>query len=713
LPGLTFLNSIFLAGLAAAALPVIIHLLHRRPARRVDFSWLKFVSQLQPSRTRRVRVQEILLLIVRVLLLAALSLALSRPALKGGMLGTGETRARTTACIVMDDSYSLSAQDEGGSLFDRAKGRALEALSLLGSGDEAALLLGRSMPGAEIGEPVRDLGFVRRRVESLEVSSAGGDAVAALQEASRRLEASPNLNREIYFITDSQAASWRSDGDTSRVELGDEISLYWISVGELPESNVLIERVEPVETLGTGTGHLLLQVVVRNLGTRPKRSVLVALESGGEVQDQALADLDAGASASVFLRMEQRSGPVAGQVRIAHDAIPVDDTRYFSFTGSRSVRVLVAGAASEVLGERGTGFFIGKALDPMRDGSSGIQVTAARAGEISSRELDAADVVVLGDVPRLEVVQIDLLRQFVRRGGGLLIVAGPGLDLGFYNRTLLPEFVDVALLGPEGAEERAGFFQLRLLREGHPMFRPLEGEAGDLLDDVHFWRIMAADVGAGASVLAEFSNHRPALVEGASGRGRILFLATSVEPAWTDLALSGGFVPILHEAVRYLSSSAPWGEGSYPVGGAAGVVLEGGEGGVVGVDPTGEEVLLEPRMIDGRPRVRWDHLEHPGIYLLRRGDESVGRFAVNVDTEESALDVLDPGQIEDRIGLERLRFVGPEDDIETEVATLRYGRELRGAFLWAAFAFLALETWLIRGRRPKDSAGELRRELFR
>lgn len=713
MPGLTFLNAVFLAGLVAAALPVIIHLLHRQPARPLEFSWLRFVKALEPSRTRRVRLTEYLLLAVRVLLLMCLCLALARPTLKGGLLGSGQ--ARTTVSIVVDDSYSMGARVEGRRLFDRAKERAREVLSLLGPGDDAILVLARKGPKVPIGEPVRDVAFVERRIENLEVSAMGGDAAAALREAAVRLERSPNLNKEIYFVTDSQAASFGASADTGAIELDPDISLYWLTVGDLPAENVAIERVERVETLGGGSDSWLLQAVVRNLGVEPKRSVLVELESGGEVRDQALVDLDGGAAASVLLRMAPPgSGPAAGQVRLAEDALALDDVRYFSLASRESRRVLVVSGGATVPGGRRAGFFVERALDPEGDATAGVRVASVRASEISSSDLEAADVVVLTDVGRLESVQVDLLRQFVRRGGGLLILAGPSMDLGFYNRTLLPEFLDLSLVGPEGDVRGSGFFELRVLRGGHPIFEAWGAEAARLVGDVHFRRVMKTRVGADASVLAEFANVGPALVEGASGAGKVLLFTSSADPAWTDFPLSGGFLPFVHEAVRYLSGASGRDDGAYLVGGSASVVLDGGEGGaVVGVDPAGEELLLEPRIMDGRPRVRWGSLELPGLYTLRWGQEEVGRFAANVETDESTLEVMAPEEIAARIRSDRLRFMGPQAEIETEVAALRYGRELGSGFLWAAMGFLALESLLIRGRRRSESGDRLRRELFR
>jgi hypothetical protein len=75
---MTFLNPLLLFGLAAAAIPVLLHLLNLRKLRTVEFSSVRFLKDLQKSSIRRIRIRQILLLIVRTLLIIAIVAAFSR-----------------------------------------------------------------------------------------------------------------------------------------------------------------------------------------------------------------------------------------------------------------------------------------------------------------------------------------------------------------------------------------------------------------------------------------------------------------------------------------------------------------------------------------------------------------------------------------------------------------------------------------------------------
>jgi hypothetical protein len=137
---MTFLNPVLLFGLVAAAIPIIIHLLNLRKLKTVEFSTLQFLKELQKTKMRRVKIKQWLLLALRTLLVIAVVLAFSRPALRGSLAGFGiggTTHAKTTIVILLDDSPSMSVRNERGVLFAQARDLALHVLDLVKEGDEA------------------------------------------------------------------------------------------------------------------------------------------------------------------------------------------------------------------------------------------------------------------------------------------------------------------------------------------------------------------------------------------------------------------------------------------------------------------------------------------------------------------------------------------------------------------------------------------------
>lgn len=105
---MTFLNPFVLFGLAAASIPLILHLLNLRKLRTIEFSSLRFLKELQKTSMRRIRFRQILLLVLRTLLVIALVLAFSRPALRGSFAGLGGAEAASTMVVMLDDSPSMT-----------------------------------------------------------------------------------------------------------------------------------------------------------------------------------------------------------------------------------------------------------------------------------------------------------------------------------------------------------------------------------------------------------------------------------------------------------------------------------------------------------------------------------------------------------------------------------------------------------------------------
>ena len=137
---MTFLNPLALLGLLAAAVPILLHLFNLRKLRTIEFSTLTFLKELEKTKIRRLKLRQILLMILRTLLVLLIVLAFSRPTLKGSLAGTVGSHARTSAVLLIDDSFSMTTEDERGELLRQARLAAKELTQLFAEGDEVFLL---------------------------------------------------------------------------------------------------------------------------------------------------------------------------------------------------------------------------------------------------------------------------------------------------------------------------------------------------------------------------------------------------------------------------------------------------------------------------------------------------------------------------------------------------------------------------------------------
>src|SRR4030066_1542341 len=105
---MTFLNPAVLFGLLAASIPILIHLFNLRKLKKIEFSTLSFLKELQKNKIRKVKLKQWLLLALRVLIILGIVFAFARPALRGTTIGGTASTAKTTAVFILDDTFSMS-----------------------------------------------------------------------------------------------------------------------------------------------------------------------------------------------------------------------------------------------------------------------------------------------------------------------------------------------------------------------------------------------------------------------------------------------------------------------------------------------------------------------------------------------------------------------------------------------------------------------------
>src|SRR5438105_7853007 len=148
---LFFTHPLFLWGLAAAPVPLLLHLINRTRAKKVPFTALQFIEQSLAQQSIRYKLRELLLLLLRVAMLAAVALLLARPFVRSRSFSFSQ-KIQSTAVLVLDDTLSMSYREGERTLWDRARGEALRYLETLGDESRVAFHPMSDEPGALTGE---------------------------------------------------------------------------------------------------------------------------------------------------------------------------------------------------------------------------------------------------------------------------------------------------------------------------------------------------------------------------------------------------------------------------------------------------------------------------------------------------------------------------------------------------------------------------------
>jgi von Willebrand factor type A domain/Aerotolerance regulator N-terminal len=521
---LSFLSPLFLAGAAAAAVPIVLHLLKREPEMRVKFAAVKLIKQAPVEHTDKRRLRELLLLALRITALVLLALAFARPFLASG----AAVGSAGVTMIALDTSYSLSAPGR----FERAKELAKEAVAKAPTGDLVGVVT--FADDAEIvAKPGADRALA---IDAIEQASAGFGATryrAALSAASQHLA---GRRGTVILVTDLQESGWDA-GDRASVPQGTTIQLA--DVGMMPP-NLAVTAVRPLPDRMIATIH--------NGGPRP-RDARVHLRIDGRAAGDAIISLGAHQSAETAFAGAPRGASAAVSVDDA-DGIQADNVRYVVIGGSGKPSVLVVTGSGDLNRDA---FYLQHALAVRTGGDSAFQVAGVGGADLAGWTADRLRphaAVLLVSTRGLERRGREALAAYAQQGGGIFIAAGPDVDGDVVGDVLGAG----STLRIATAETAAAAARVLAPVDGrHPVFRAFAGNPASL--GLATFQRAARIGGAACQTLARFTTGDTALIECPAGEGHALILASDLNNRWNDFPLRATFVPFVHEVVRYLASA--------------------------------------------------------------------------------------------------------------------------------------------------------------
>ncbi len=720
---MTFLNPFILIGLAAAAIPVLLHLLNLRKLRTIEFSTLTFLKELQKTKIRRIKIRQWLLLVLRTLLVILLVMAFARPTLRGTLAGAFGERARTTSVFILDDSQSMTALDDGGEFFEQAKESALRVLDLFKDGDEVVLLKLSDVRRGTTGEvrPTRNIELLRSTLRETKPSFHHNTIEDALRLSAKLLSASTNFNKEIYLVSDFQQGTVASKPPalfTPENLFPEPTRLFLVNIGKAQPKNVGLESVTIPNSLFEPGKPFTVRARVHNADKSALRNHVASLYVNGERVAQQAVDLQGGSSADIeFTAVPKSTGIVEGMVELENDDLEFDNRRFFTFEIPAQIRVLLVGSSGDVQ-------YIRLALGARQTSTgSALLVREVLPERLSASDVNAANVIVVSNPRDLTTIQADKFQSFLRAGGGLIVFPGAqtlpnSYNSGFASKLKLPQLLAVEHLQTKSSETES-FVTFDRVELRHPLFQGMFEESpvppSPRQQPGHQRSVESPQIKSyarfqtppQARTVIALSNGVPFLLELNTGGGRVLIFSTAANPEWSDFPLKGLFVPLVHRSVSYLAQG-PLKQHDLLVGEEETVRsrLHSNQRWTI-LSPTKDETVVQPSSTGTESVVRFHETDMPGIYAVNSGKTVVQKFAVNMNPDESRTAKIEESELAkvfQRLGIteQSLRRVQATPDIRQAVLQARFGVELWKQFLIAAL-IIAIAEMLV----ARESKGEL------
>ncbi len=577
---MSFANPLLLWGAAAAAVPVVLHLLMRvKPVER-EWSAMRWLLEAFRSSSRRRRLEELIVLLLRVLAAVLIAFAAANP-----LAGTAGLRPRKL--VILDVSCSMRAEG----VFGRAKAEAEREL----------------VPGGLFALADVELRLARpSEAASAEPSFRSTNMALALRRALEELERRGREAAEIVIVSDMQRTGWLdASGEMKDPSLRTVLErCSWASVrfvdcasGKPNRTVTALERASGAFVAGLPMG---LRARVESSRARDEFHVTLP---GGEVRKVETRD---GAAEIEFDYTPPEPKELRLTASVERDSFAPDDVRHFSASVRPLVRVLLLDGDPGVRRSDSEAFYLREALR-----GQGFEV------EVFPGWTDPAefDVVVCANLDAA-LVDADELSVFERRGGVAAFFAGDKLDASAYSGLL-----GVKMGAPEDCERTID--ASRLDHEAVSIFRGTGAFAA---------LTVRRRVPVAAEGLLFYDDGLPAVV----ARGRMLFFTFTADRAWSDLAVRPEFLPLVREAL-FAAASGSGARRDFLAGESPSIDLPPAEfpGPFELLSPGGGRIAVKV----SAGVLQLPECERPGFYLLRSPAREMVLCA-NVDPEEGRLDCV-------------------------------------------------------------------------
>ena len=685
---MNFLFPTFLIGLAAIAIPIIIHLFNFRKYKKVYFTNVQFLKELKQESDSKSKLKEWLILAMRILAIACLVFAFAQPFIPGK---TKAVQGEKAISIYIDNSFSMESTNKKGTLLENAKEYATEIVNTFNASDKFQLLTndfeGKHQRFVSKEEFIEQLNDVR-------ISSATKSLNDVVKRQQDFLQNSSSKNKRIFLLSDFQKNTSvfnKSDIDTS-------IVVSCIPVASSEVSNVYIDSVwfeTPVQQFGT---QQIIHAVIFNKSTKDIENGTLKLFINNAQVSLSSFNVSAGGKKDVSISFTVKAkGINKGILKIEDYPITYDDNFYFSFNAQTTINVLVINGKET----KTSGNF--KSL--MQNDSLFVYKENSEAS-IDYSVFAKTNIIVLNELSALTSGLTSELQKFVSNGGSVVIFPNKKADLESYNTAFqnlqLPQItkLDTVNTRTQSINFEQGLYEGVFDKIDQRMDLPKVFE--------HFEFTKTTNSNSQSLVLLQ--NGQFLISLNPLGSGKIYLFSIPSDESCSNLLKHALFVPALIKmSILSLKPSPVY----YNTAVNEAIVLNTNanfsdkplhiikDDASTGSETKKLDIIPEHRLVNNATTIfTQNQILEAGHYEVFENNVSIKDLAFNFDRKESDMNFMTADDLQrqfDEKGLKNFSIIQPnEKTLTNALQEVNDGKKLWKLFLILALIFLAAEILIIR-----------------
>jgi len=385
-----------LYGLFLLLIPIIIHLFQLRKFQKVAFTNVAFLKEATLQTRKSAQIKKWLILLTRLLLLAALVFAFAQPFTSK----SNSFKTKKETVIYLDNSFSMQAKGSQGELLKRA----IQDIMTNVPEDENISIITND----EVFKNT-SLKAIKNDLLELKYSSNSLSPEAALLKSIACFKNKSNTLKNIVLISDFQ-----QDESDFKIESDSLINLNLVNLNPLNKNNISIDSIYISKTISTS---IELKVILKNSGI-PIENLPISLYNNDKLIAKTSVGIEQDAETTFTLPINQ---VINGKITIDDSNLQFDNTLYFNINKASKINVLAINGQDDSFLKR---------IYPKAE----FNYNSSPIKQLNYNLIDAQHLIVLNELNSIPIALVSALKQFTDHGGSIILMPSETINKASYNQ---------------------------------------------------------------------------------------------------------------------------------------------------------------------------------------------------------------------------------------------------------------------------------------